>query len=362
MRYLPSKLPQPQEIKFANTLAVPVLSSQIQSTTNEILLGTPSNLIHKVDLDRLKPTLPAYDAPAPQIRQMLLTQDQKYLVLAHGDHNIRVLRLEDRQVIKTFSGHVGYIKKLLLSEDQKSLYSTGFDGKLIAWRFPLGPIIQSHQISPQECFDMQLTAGQKSGIIGGAEGIIHVFDAATLQTIRKFRVSDSSITSLAASSKTSQIATYDKSETLSIWNSESVLKNTSAAITESPITTMAFSGHDDFIIAGHLSGDLTFYSTVTAQPITSLSIHPQPVINFHKLDNNRLLIVFRDGHLSLVDYSVLNSLYTPINLLKAEISFPDPANPWGKFVNTFYRFIHRFDILIDEEREIRVGDYDIQIE
>ncbi len=149
---------------------------------------------------------------------------------------------------------------------------------------------------------------------------------------------------------------------LSVWNIESGLKIASTEITETPITTMAYSDHDDFVITGHLSGAQTFYSTATARPITSLTVHSQPVINFHKLKNHRILIVFRDGFLSLVDYSVLNSLYTPINLLKAEINFSTPSSSWGNFVNTFYRFIHRFDILIDTEQAIQIGDYDIQIE
>ena len=95
-------------------------------------------------------------------------------------------------------------------------------------------------------------------------------------------VSDSAITSLAASIKTPQIAAYDKTETLSIWNIESGLKIASTAITDSPVTTMVYSDHDDFVIAGHLSGALTFFTTTTAQPIASLTSHPQPIINFHQ--------------------------------------------------------------------------------
>ncbi|MAT42871.1 MAG: hypothetical protein CL609_11055 [Anaerolineaceae bacterium] len=359
---LPEKLPQPLEINSSNTLANPVLSSQINSKTNEILLGTPSNLIQKIKLDTLKIILPAFDSPAPQIRQMLLSQDQKYMILAHGDHTIRVLRLHDKQVIKTFSGHTGYIKKLLLTDDQRTLYSTGFDGKLIAWRFPLGPILQTRQISNQECFDMAFSAGQKSGVIASADGMIHVFDIANLETIRNFQVNKYAITSMVTSEKTPQIAVYDKSETLSIWNFENGLKNTSAAVKEKPLTTLVYSNHDDFIIAGHLSGNLTFYNTATTQPLSSITVHTQPIINIHKLDKNQLLIVFRDGHLSLIDFSILNSLYTPINLLKTEVTFPDPSDLWGKYVNTLYRFIHRFDILIDDLQSIQVGDYDIQIE
>lgn len=359
---LPSHLPAPLEINHTKTLANPVLSSETQNHFKEVLLGTSTNLVHKVNLETLKPILPAFNSPAPQIRQILLTKDQNHLILAHGDHQIRIIRLQDDQVIKVFSGHEGFIKKMLLSKDQKTLFSTGFDGKLIAWRFPLGPVIQSHQISTQECFDMQFSAGQKSGIIADAQGIIRIFDPVSLKTVRTYQASASSLTSLAASIKTSQIAVYDTSETLSVWNLESGQQISTAQGIPSPITSLAYSDHDDFLIAGHLSGTLTFYSSLTIQPLVSISIHDQPLINFHKLDNHRLLLVFRDGFLSIIDFLLLNTLYTPINLIKTEIEFSEPSGVWGNFVNAFFRFIHRFDILIDEEAGIQIGEYDIQIE
>ncbi len=359
---LPAQLPPPFEINHTQTLANPVLSSEIQNNPTTVLLGTPTQLIHRFALENLKPILPALVSPAPQIRQMLLTPDQNYLILAHGDHHIRVLRLQDHQVIKTFSGPAGYIKKLLLSPDQKTLYATGFDGKLIAWRFPLGPMLQSQPISNQECFAMQFSAGQKSGLIADAQGMISIFDPISLKTIRKFQAADSSITTLAASTKTSQIGVYDTAEALSVWHLESGQQICASHRIPSPVTTLAYSDHDDFLIAGHLSGALTFYSSTTLQPLTSRCLHDQPLIDFHKLDHHRLLLVFRDGYLSIVDFLLLNTLYTPINLIKSEINFSEPTSLWADFITAFYRFIHRFDILIDEQASIQVGAYDIQIE
>lgn len=358
----------PMPVVEKETLALSkdnLLSSVVSHSQTELFIGTTSTDVQKINLKVFKLDLPAIPTSNPHTRQIKITKDHLYLIIAHGDNQIRVMRLSDKQIIKIFAGHTGFIKSLALSQDEKALFSTGFDGKLIKWRFPLGPVLNSKQISDAECFDMHLSSNQLLGLAADANGWVHVFETDSLSSIKKFQISKEAITNFAIGNQTSLAAFYDNSRTLSLWNFESGIQLAKQTDSPYPITKLLFSSFNDYIIAGDTNGGITFYAAKNLSVIGTTQIHKNAILNIHALDRDRLLIVCRDGKVFILNNHLTNSIFTSIRLIKDEIKLSSKGNninSWKNFVNTYFHFIHRHDIQIDEIQRIDVGEFDIQID
>ena len=72
------------------------------------------------------------------ITDLLLTQDEKFLISASEDSTIKYWNIENQRVINTFSGHKKAVTSLALSSDEKYLASGSKDRIVLIWNLETG--------------------------------------------------------------------------------------------------------------------------------------------------------------------------------------------------------------------------------
>ncbi len=94
------------------------------------------------DVIRLAP-LPG-TAESPVLTAMAVSEDGKYIAAAGDDHAIRLIRLEDRQVLSVWTGHVDWIRSLAFTKDGDRIASVANDGVVRVWNTEtLAPVAEA---------------------------------------------------------------------------------------------------------------------------------------------------------------------------------------------------------------------------
>ncbi|PKO18533.1 MAG: hypothetical protein CVU39_03575 [Chloroflexi bacterium HGW-Chloroflexi-10] len=343
-----------------------LLSSAVSGTTKYLLVGGMSNQICEFSLPKYKIHLPCTLMPANQIRDLLISQDEKYWVAAFGDLKIRVYHHENGQIIKTLEGHQGLVKKLLLHPNQKSLYSISFDGTLRSWRFPLGPGLNTVKVSESECFDIAINPEGSVIYCADAGGKLTAWDSTSLKNIFTIDVSNQPLTILVAAHSEPFLAFYTTDQKIILLNHNSQIILRKIDIQDDRVTCMTFSHSDRFLLVAFQSGNIQVFLTFTGDCLLTQNIFSNPIYQIQSYETDTYLVLSRNGECTIIDIELLENLFIPVTKLREStlINFQKiDQNPhWRDFLLQFFQFIHQFDIEMDDITRIQVGSYDIEIE
>jgi WD40 repeat protein len=343
-----------------------LLSSAVSGTTKYLLVGGMSNQICEFSLPKYKINLPCTLMPANQIRDLLISQDEKYWVAAFGDLKIRVYHHENGQIIKTLEGHQGLVKKLLLHPNQKSLYSISFDGTLRSWRFPLGPSLNTVKVSESECFDIAINPEGSVIYCADAGGKLTAWDSTSLKNIFTIDVSNQPLTILVAAHSEPFLAFYTTDQKIILLNHNSQIILRKIDIQDDRVTCMTFSHSDRFLLVAFQSGNIQVFSTFTGDCLLTQNIFSNPIYQIQSYETDTYVVLSRNGECTIIDIEFLENLFIPVTKLREStlINFQKiDQNPhWRDFLLQFFQFIHQFDIEMDDITRIQVGSYDIEIE
>jgi len=313
----------------------------------------------------------------PGTRAIQFDQGAKYLAAAGGDHLIRVVEIETRKIIKTFEGHENLIRGMAISNDGRTLYSCGFDGKLNAWQFPSASQSQLIYQSSKELLTLSLCGSNQYLLVAGADSIIRVYQTPSGSLVREIADHEAGINHLAASQSSEIAVSSDLDNRVLIWNylSGKQLNQISLEPDSDVITTIKLIHEDQLLVIGTADGKISIFSVSNGNlVIPTWHAHQGRIIGMDfDPDSAKLFSLSSNGEIKTWSLDSLLLIRSPLSTKKL-IELPELENlliqnnllssdkSWIRLVTELIKINHRHDIQLGEPTPISIGEFDIQIE
>lgn len=117
----------------------------------------------------------------------IFSPDGRAVLVATRGGQVRIWSPDTGQLLQTVSGHEDVVTALAMSSQSKTLYTTGLDGKFLVWpaQLPLQSSLYKLPIASGEVWALALSPDGKTLAVGGKNGLVELWDLATLQRQRK---------------------------------------------------------------------------------------------------------------------------------------------------------------------------------
>jgi len=313
----------------------------------------------------------------PGVRALQFDPNGKYLAAGCGDHLIRVIELDTRRMIKTLEGHTNLIRSIVIGPLSRSMYSCGFDGKLLQWQFPSAALPQMLLQSDQELHAIAVSGAGHYLIASGADELLRSFQIPQGNLVREMQGHQGIINSLSASTSGEIVVSHASDRTIRVWNYLSGKQLLKIPVSEelTSITCMCLIQEDQLVVVASANGKLSIFSLSTGEEVVpAWQAHQNRVvaINFNPVS---FTLVSMDSGGILQTWG-LNSLIftrTPISSFKLlsikEIeglfenrNINHTEKSWLLFTSELIKINHRHDVFLSESKPISIGEFDIQID
>ncbi len=191
------------------------------------------------------------EAPASgrPVRDLVAREGE--VLSASDDGAIRRHSLPDLREQAKLSGHNSGVYALALSKDGGTLYSGGYDRKLIAWDLSTGSQLHTWTSHPQSINDLSLSPDGASLASACDDRIARVIslqdpDAAPRELSGHYKP----VTAVAWSADGARLVSGSRDETVRLWDIASGAELGRSTETSGPITSVAVSGQDGAFAVG----------------------------------------------------------------------------------------------------------------
>jgi WD40 repeat protein len=241
-----------------------------------------------------------------------LDKDNKYIVLGDSNSLINIWDLNKKELLLSLNKHTGSVLSLLFTTDNKYLISTSVDHTIKIWEFNIEKLIenQSPLIALKEenfiITSVIVTSENQEIIAGSNEGEIIFWDLKTQEKIASLNAHNFAVTSLALTSNNKYLISASEDRQIKIWDLST--KNLVATLTgaTSSISKVKITSDDEYIIAGSNDKTIHIWNLTTGLPITVLTGHSDLITDIElTLDNKYVISSSKDGGIKLwnLDYA-----------------------------------------------------------
>lgn len=367
----------PLTIRPARSFTVPTMDDltcmTISPDGKTIAIGSSSNAIHlwKINEDIPFP-LPVLYGAVPQTRALSYSSSGDYLVAGVGDHSLRIYSA-DGKAIKTLEGHAGLVRSLAVGLNDRVLYSASFDGTIRSWRFPAGPELQTIHRSQGEIFGLVLSPDGQMLVSAGADRVLDVFQLPENSHVRRLEGHTATITNLVASRDTEYAASYSRDRSIRVWNYLSGKQIQQIDEPDDVITGLCLHPNNQVMICAGYKGQIKLYSISTGSKLYELTSHRRAIIGLAITpDGSTLISASTDGAVTLWNLSVFLQTRRPVETIKPDEmkkvqqalknnSLLASEKSWLSFTLELLKWKQRFDVQIEGQQMISIGEFDIQL-
>lgn len=351
----------------------------LHTSSQTIAVGSGSGEIALLALNSTNPEPASITlGKVPGTRALQFDPSGAYLAAAGGDHQIRIVELKPRRIIKTLEGHTNLIKALAIDPTSRMMYSCGFDGSLFSWQFPSAPAPARLWQSAQELHTLAISASGRFLLTAGADQNIRVFQLPQASLVREIAAHEGSIHILAASLAGEIAVSASASEpVLKVWNylSGKLLNQIQLPLTLLPVTHLQLIEEDQHLLVSSASGKIAIYNLSNGEEeLQAWQAHTQRVAGL--LFNPacaELISLGAEGNLIRWELKPFLLTRTPLaglplttvleldQLLKHG-GLASHEKCWLELIKAGILYNHRHDIIVAESPAISIGEFDIQIE
>ncbi len=351
-----------------------VISATFTPSGQSLALGTADNRILFATHSDNTWEKSIFYPPTPQQNVLLLTQDGAYLAAANPDQSIRIYLLPEGKLIKTLSGHSNLVRAIVLSQDERTLFSAGFDGVVNRWRFPTGgqePIYQSGS-------EIYALAATRRGdvLIGDGQGEIHIWNADARGTLRTLKGHSGAITSLSTS--TGELAaSYGTDHNICIWNifSGKELNRIQISNDLEKFGEICLTSDERYILSAGARGAVHIWGVSNGQKILTLGgesdLKRIVALRAHS-SLRQITAVSAAGNIYQYSTQTLAWALSPtdhpdrpsideIDRRLEQMHSPAGEIYWLHFIREQLLWRQRYDILLGAPLTLSAGEFDIQI-
>ncbi len=355
---------------FSNTPGITCLG--LDQTGEKLVFGGPDANLYFLNLKHKDWHIETLISSASQSRAIAFSPDGSFIACASGDNQIRVYRTKEKTLAKLLGGHTGIIRSLTVHPDGRSLISSGFDGAVRTWRFPLGPEGHPITIDALEIFSSAFNQDGSLLISVGADRKVKIWKWPDGSLARELIGHADTITTLAVG-RGQLLATFSRDSMLKIWNMVSGKQIREWNIPGVFLSHLCFHPDEKVIFGIDTHGVIYAWDSSTGVELIKIDHHHSPGTGLiFQEDRNLLISSSQNGELSLWDLETFILLRQPVgdsspgkitlieNYLKQNESIPENKK-WLEFVLNLYRWSSRFDVEIAEPVVLSLGEFDIQL-
>ncbi len=203
-----------------------------------------------------------FKAHSQAISDIMISDDQSFLISASEDKNISVWDLHSLKHLFTLTGHTENISGIDITSDSSKLVSSSQDGTVRLWNLSNGKNIKTWGDYATNFTCCRFLPDGKRVLAGTASSQVIIWD--TSIDMLQLSSHTSKITTLATTSQGNWIATGAKDCSIILWNKHGqVIRTFENGLT--PITKLAFSSNEKYLISITQDGANTIWDIVTGK-------------------------------------------------------------------------------------------------
>lgn len=369
-------LSTPLSIKPAQVWRSPssdLLCLAFDSRQTSLACGGSDGTIYIWDTQHEPRLINRLSSSAAQIRQLAFSPDGSYLVSAHGDHMLRIFRLDDGRLIKIMEGHTALVRSLVFHPDGRSLVSAGFDGTLRLWRFPQGQLLRTFTLGKTEVMGIALSSDGKTLLHAGSDQTVTSRQWPSGEPVQFLKDHSDTILSLACSPHAPVVASCGRDQKLLVWNYQSSRILSSTKLDETTLSQLQYHPSQAILLGGTMNGNFVIRSASTGASLAEIRGHSSSITGLvSNQTGEQIFTASLDGMICQWDLRyflavnqlqlISSSSFASYSKMAKESQVHSPERAWMEFVVALDQKRQQFDIQIDEVPVIMpVGEFDIQL-
>jgi len=152
------------------------------------------------------------------VASIVMTKDQQHIVSAGLDKSIKIWNLASGECVKTLTGHKDWIRSIVLTEDQQHIVSAGLDKSIKIWNLASGECVKT-LTGHKDCISsIVLTEDQQHIISGSSDQTIKIWEAATGECVKTIIDHTDNVASIVLTKDQKHIVSAGTSKTIKIWH------------------------------------------------------------------------------------------------------------------------------------------------
>jgi hypothetical protein len=311
--------------------------------------------------------------PKPLMPAISFSSDGRYLCWADQEQKINIYMLQQGTIIKRFPAHSSSIRSLIVSQDQRHLFSTGFDGAVQSWRFPDGSFEKSLLNDRNEIYCMVFSPVDNMLITADIAGNLHVFSTSHMDIVHSMKATGAPVLHLSNPVE-GIIASCTAENQIYLWNYRSgkLINQLIPAQVLEKIISLQLSSTGQFLFVLTASGELSI-----RDPLSGTLYETSRFDNstFFKLgiSNDEVSLFQQNGTVNSMKFTIWQQILKPIrstenqrlNQIDALQTLPGltpEQNRWLEFSKSLLHWQKRYDIDIEFMNiPIKTDDYSISL-
>ncbi|MFY9226809.1 MAG: WD40 repeat domain-containing protein, partial [Blastocatellia bacterium] len=250
------------------------------------------------------------------IFSLSLSKDNRYIISGDCYGTINIWELFTGKLLSSLKEHSGSVLALAVTLDNEKLVSASSDRTIKIWDFnsilddPSCPS-STHTLTEHKTIVNKLSLDDKYLISGGSDGTIKVWDLLSYLPINDFSGHDYSITGLSITSDNQHLISTSEDGKIKVWElaSSSLL----AVLTESAssINTVALTKDNQYIVTGNSDKTINIWNLETGFLVNVLTGHSDLITDL-VLSEGTIFSTSKDGTVRLWDFDLAKENTSPI--------------------------------------------------
>jgi len=296
--------------------------------------------------------------PRPVTSASAFSPDERYLIWADIDHQINLYDRQQNKIVKRFPAHSNLIRSILVSNDQRHLYSASFDGSVQSWRFPDGHHEKILFEGQNEMYSMVFSTVDNLLFTSDIIGNIHVFSTISFSHLYTMRANSSPILHLSNPVQGLIVASSAEKK-IFLWHYHSgILANqTLPSNNAGKIVNLQLSADKELLFVAYSSGEIIILDPLSGT-LYEVYDHENYPLQTMKIMDNGLWIFSQNGKINSVNSSIWQQLLRPIKLtdnhrltqiaeMQSNQRLTTEQNNWLDYTKALTFWQKRYDIDVD---------------
>ncbi|MBL7112325.1 MAG: ankyrin repeat domain-containing protein [Bacteroidales bacterium] len=223
------------------------------------------------DLEK-KEKIKDFDDHGFDFSALFFDQNNQPFLAEVSENTVSVWNLTQKKAYRSFSDHTDDVTAIAVSLDNRYLVAGSWDHSIKAWNIETEELINEYTGHPSAVTSISFSSDNNQLVASSYNGIITVWDVHSGALIKEIRAGES-IETAEFVNNDKNVASICRSDTLKVWNlATGELVNTHFLGQQSRLNALALPYEDNVFISGNLSEDIKTWSVEKNNRIEKLPI------------------------------------------------------------------------------------------
>jgi WD40 repeat protein len=238
----------------------------------EVIVAGQDNFVRVFDVDRSQELI-RWSSGAQGTTAVAVSADGRLVAAGSSlpDAAVRVWRMSDRTLVRTFRGHQHTVQGLAFDPSGRLLLSGGLDGQLRLWEVESGQ--SYHELTGHENYVWSVAVhpdGQRIAS-GGADGTVRLWDSQTRRALHVWKLHDQPVTSVAFSPDGKLLASAGGDRVIRLVDPQTGQEKQRLEGHTAPVTCLAFHPEGKWLASGGADRQLILWDVSSGKAVQTVS-------------------------------------------------------------------------------------------